>query len=196
MGKLPTHLPRPTSLLCHRPRTSISITSSCSSSPLPYNASTPVQRTTLIQTRAATFVPRARRPYTFTQLIQLSDGSAYTVRTTSPAALVRSAKDTRNHALWLPSEKTLQNVELDEAGKLAAFRERFGRGFDIAAGPAAQEETAAAAADAAEENKAPVTPAQAKDDVFDMGDLISGYAALEPKKVFSDSKKGSRKKKN
>ncbi|KAK1593972.1 uncharacterized protein LY79DRAFT_513248 [Colletotrichum navitas] len=191
MGKLPTHLPRPTSLLCHRPRTSISIASSSSSSPLPYNASTPVQRTTLIQTRAATFVPRPRRPYTFTQLIQLSDGSTYTVRSTSPAALVRSAKDTRNHALWQPSEKSLQNVELDEAGKLAAFRERFGRGFDLAAGPAAEQETAAAADDAV-----PATAAEAKDDVFDMGDLISGYAALEPQKVLSDSKKGSRKKKN
>ncbi|KAK1982303.1 hypothetical protein LZ30DRAFT_547393, partial [Colletotrichum cereale] len=199
MGKLPTHLPRPTSLLCHRPRTSLS--SSSSSSPLPYNASTPAQRTSLTQTRAATFVPRPRRPYTFTQIIQLSDGSAYTVRSTSPAPLVRSAKDSRNHALWQPSDKSLKNVEVDEAGKLAAFRERFGRGFDLAAEPT-EEEIAAAAASAsasasasatggkdgasasasasAEETKAPAKPAEEEDDVFDMGDLISGYAAMQP----------------
>ncbi|KAK2039403.1 hypothetical protein LZ31DRAFT_558813 [Colletotrichum somersetense] len=219
MGKLPTHLPRPTSLLCHRPRTSVSIassSSSSSSSPLPYNASTPVQRTSLTQTRAATFVPRPRRPYTFTQLIQLSDGSAFTVRSTSPTTLVRSAKDSRNHPLWQPSEKSLQNVELDEAGKLAAFRERFGRGFDLAAAkPGEGEETTAAAASAADapaapavaeattiggkdgkaETKAPAQPAEAKDDPFDMGDLISGYAALQPQQKLSDSRRGNKKKK-
>lgn len=80
--------------------------------------------------RHATFVRRPRRPYTFTQLIQLSDGSSYTVRTTSPQALYKSAKDTRNTLLWNPSERSLKNVELDEAGKLAAFRDRFGRAFD------------------------------------------------------------------
>ena len=36
-----------------------------------------------------------------------------------------------NNLLWQPSNKALQSVELDEAGKLAAFRERFGRGWDI-----------------------------------------------------------------
>ncbi|GKT48917.1 54S ribosomal protein L36, mitochondrial [Colletotrichum spaethianum] len=192
MGKLPTHLPRPTSLLCHRPRTSLSITSS--SSPLPYNASTPVQRTSLTQTRAATFVPRPRRPYTFTQLVQLSDGSTYTVRSTSPAPLVRSAKDSRNHALWQPSDKSLKNVEVDEAGKLAAFRERFGRGFDLAAEPTEEEIAAAAAtaaaggkdgaaaAAAAAEKKAPAKPTE-EDDIFDMGDLISGYAAMQPQQA-------------
>ncbi|PTB63480.1 hypothetical protein BBK36DRAFT_1085204, partial [Trichoderma citrinoviride] len=103
--------------------------------------------------RHATFIPRPRRPYTFTQLVQLSDGSTYTARTTSPLPLYRAAKDTRNTLLWQPSEKSLRNVELDEAGKLAAFRERFGRVFDAAAAPAvggeaaqAEGETAAAAA--------------------------------------------------
>lgn len=32
--------------------------------------------------------------------------------------------------LWQPSDRTLRNVEVDEAGKLAAFRGRFGRGWD------------------------------------------------------------------
>ncbi|KAK1964387.1 hypothetical protein LY78DRAFT_146283 [Colletotrichum sublineola] len=200
MGKLPTHLPRPTSLLCHRPRTSISIASS-SSSPLPYNASTPVQRTSLTQTRAATFIPRPRRPYTFTQLIQLSDGSAYTVRSTSPTPLVRSAKDSRNHALWQPSDKSLKNVEVDEAGKLAAFRERFGRGFDIAAAPTEEETVAAASAaaasstggkegpDAAAATKAAAKPAAEEDDMFDMSDLISGYAAMQPQQAHNEPPK-------
>lgn len=83
-----------------------------------------------VSVRRATLIPRPRRPYSFTQLVQLSDGSTYTMRTTSPAAIYRATKDTRNNLLWQPSEKALRNVELDEAGKLAAFRERFGSGYD------------------------------------------------------------------
>jgi hypothetical protein len=81
----------------------------------------------------------------FTQLVQLSDGSTFTVRTTSPAALYKSDKDTRNHMLWQPSEKSLKNVEVDEAGKLAAFRERFGNAWNLE-GPNAPVQQAAAAA--------------------------------------------------
>jgi len=99
-------------------------------------------------------VPRHRRPYQFTQLVQLSDGSTFTVRTTSPQALYRSAKDSRNHILWQPSDKSLRNVEVDEAGKLAAFRERFGRGWDMAEGPAAAAAASDAAAGAAAEEPA------------------------------------------
>lgn len=97
------------------------------------------------QARHATFIARPRRPYTFTQLVQLSDGSTYTMRTTSPQPLYRAAKDTRNTLLWQPSEKALRSLELDEAGKLAAFRERFGRAFDAAAEPAADGAAPAAA---------------------------------------------------
>jgi hypothetical protein len=42
----------------------------------------------------------------------------------------RSTRDTRNAPLWNPSSKELLNVEEDEAGRLAGFRARFGRGFD------------------------------------------------------------------
>jgi hypothetical protein len=131
-----------------------------------------------------------RRPYTFTQLVQLSDGSTYTVRTTSPQPLYRSQKDTRNHALWQPSDKSLRNVEVDEAGKLAAFRERFGRSWDLREGgvadAAADADAAATAAEdskqdasaskaAASEDKAGA--AQKETEQFDiLGDLISGYA--------------------
>ncbi|PHH74804.1 hypothetical protein CDD82_4757 [Ophiocordyceps australis] len=81
--------------------------------------------------RHATLIPRARRPYSFTQLVRLSDGSTYTVRTTSPLALYRSTKDTCNTPLWQPSDFAMKNIEQDEAGKLAMFRQRFGHGFDL-----------------------------------------------------------------
>ncbi|USP73396.1 uncharacterized protein yc1106_00670 [Curvularia clavata] len=82
------------------------------------------------QVRHATLLRRPKRPYTFTQLITLSDGSAFTVRTTNPQPVYKSAKDIRNSPLWNPSSQKLLNVEEDEAGKLAAFRAKFGRGWD------------------------------------------------------------------
>ena len=85
------------------------------------------------QIRHATFIPRPKRPYVFTQLITLSDGSTFTHRTTSPQAVYRSIKDTKNTALWNPSNQKLMNAEDDYAGRLRKFRERFGRGFDVAA---------------------------------------------------------------
>lgn len=41
--------------------------------------------------------------------------------------------------MWNPSSQKLLNIEEDEAGRLARFRERFGRGWD-AESTAAQEE--------------------------------------------------------
>lgn len=82
------------------------------------------------QCRHATLLRRPQRPYTFTQLVTLSDGSTYTQRTTSPMPVYRSTRDTRNSLLWNPSSSKLMNVEEDEAGRLAAFRARFGRRFD------------------------------------------------------------------
>jgi len=87
-----------------------------------------IQQTT--QVRHATLLRRPKRPYTFTQLITLSDGSSFTVRTTNPQPVYKSAKDIRNSPLWNPSSQKLLNVEEDEAGKLAAFRAKFGRGWD------------------------------------------------------------------
>lgn len=85
------------------------------------------------QTRNATLIKRPKRPYTFTQLITLSDGSTFLHRTTSPEAVYRSTKDSKNNALWNPSSQKLLNVEEDEAGRLARFRSRFGRGWDTEA---------------------------------------------------------------
>jgi len=39
--------------------------------------------------------------------------------------------------MWNPSLKELRDVEEDEAGRLARFRERFGRGFDADSGAGA-----------------------------------------------------------
>lgn len=128
------------------------------------------------QVRHANFIARPRRPYTFTQLVTLSDGSAYTMRTTSPMPIYRAAKDTRNTLLWQPSEKSLKNVELDEAGRLAAFRERFGRGFDAA-----------------------TTEEATKGGETDGGyaDLITGYAPAQDAATMKDSgpKKAPKKRK-
>ncbi|KAL1800128.1 mitochondrial 54S ribosomal protein bL31m [Alternaria dauci] len=87
-----------------------------------------VQQTT--QVRHATLLRRPKRPYTFTQLITLSDGSSFTLRTTNPQPVYKSAKDIRNSPLWNPSSQKLLNVEEDEAGRLASFRTKFGRAWD------------------------------------------------------------------
>lgn len=95
--------------------------------PSPTNAST----TYICQScRHARLIKRPKRPYTFTQLVTLSDGSAFTMRTTSPIPVYRSTRDTRNSALWNPTSRELLNVEDDESGRLASFRARFGTSFD------------------------------------------------------------------
>jgi len=86
------------------------------------------------QVRHASLLRRPHRPYTFTQLLTLSDGSTFTHRTTSPAPIYRSTRDARNTPLWNPSNAKLANVEEDEAGRLKAFRRRFGRGWDAEEG--------------------------------------------------------------
>lgn len=115
------------------------------------------------QIRHASLLRRPRRPYTFTQLITLSDGSTFTHRTTSPAPIYRSIKDTRNNPLWNPSSQKLLNIEEDEAGRLKRFRQRFGRGFDAAA--------AALDAEAGEEE---IEAARVREEESLM-DMIGGY---------------------
>ncbi|PSK54023.1 54S ribosomal protein L36, mitochondrial [Elsinoe australis] len=82
------------------------------------------------QVRHATLLKRPKRPWTFTQMVTLSDGSTFLHRTTSPQPIYRSTKDVKNTPLWNPSSQKLANIEEDEAGRLARFRERFGRGWD------------------------------------------------------------------
>lgn len=118
------------------------------------------------------------------------------MRTTSPLALYKSTKDTRNHVLWQPSDKSLRNVEVDEAGKLAAFRGRFGRGWDAEKPDAAPEGGASGtglealeAASAAEEGevggkkdkavKEEGRPAAKAPPIDALTDLISSYSAVQ-----------------
>ncbi|KAJ5544654.1 hypothetical protein N7535_006953 [Penicillium sp. DV-2018c] len=147
------------------------------------------------QCRHATLLRRPKRPYTFTQLITLSDGSTFTHRTTSPAAIYRSTRDTRNSLLWNPSSSKLMNVEDDEAGRLAAFRARFGRSFD-ANTPVVDAEAAAkdpaAALKAEEDAKKQATADQDEED--NLLDLISAFGQNEAppppeKKSFKPGKK-------
>jgi hypothetical protein len=147
------------------------------------------------QCRHATLLRRPKRPYTFTQLITLSDGSTFTHRTTSPAPIYRSTRDTRNSLLWNPSSSKLMNVEDDEAGRLAAFRARFGRSFD-ANTPVVEAEAAAKDPAAAKKAEADAK-AQAKADQEEednLLDLISAFGQNEAppppeKKVTKPGKK-------
>ncbi|KAL4913377.1 hypothetical protein BDW62DRAFT_192683 [Aspergillus aurantiobrunneus] len=135
------------------------------------------QSTTFIctQCRHATLLPRPKRPYTFTQLITLSDGSTFTHRTTSPLPVYRSTRDTRNSLLWNPSSSKLKGVEDDEAGRLAAFRAKFGRGWDS---NALTEEGSADAKKGSEEAKnAAAADAEEEDD--NLLDLISSFGQDE-----------------
>lgn len=101
--------------------------------------------------RGAHLIRRPKRPYTFTQLVTLSDGSAFTMRTTSPHPVYRSTRDTRNAPLWNPSSKELTSVEDDEAGRLASFRARYGRLFDASKADDDMVEEAPPAGDALQE---------------------------------------------
>ncbi|KAI3325174.1 hypothetical protein HD806DRAFT_468105 [Xylariaceae sp. AK1471] len=155
--------------------------------------------------RAATLIKRPRRPYTFTQLVQLSDGSTYTMRTSSPLGLYKSTKDARNHVLWNPNEKSLQNVEVDEAGKLAAFRERFGRGWDAEAPAVEGAETAeattlatkggSATIEKGKKEGAPAAPAKDMGSGDALADLIAGYAVGMPELPMKSPPPGAGKKK-
>ncbi|KAL4941570.1 hypothetical protein BDV06DRAFT_179171 [Aspergillus oleicola] len=134
------------------------------------------------QCRHATLLRRPKRPYTFTQLITLSDGSTFTHRTSSPLPVYRSTRDTRNSLLWNPSSSKLRNVEDDEAGRLAAFRAKFGRGWDAAPAPSSasvgvKEDGKVGEREKEEARKAAAKEAEEEDD--NLLDLISSYGQEE-----------------
>ncbi|KZF25036.1 hypothetical protein L228DRAFT_243817 [Xylona heveae TC161] len=119
------------------------------------------------QCRHASLIRRPKRPYTFTQLVTLTDGSTFLQRTTSPQPVYKTTKDTRNNPLWNPSSQKLLNVEEDEAGRLRAFRRRFGRGWDAEA----VDEAAGEEVREGEEHLAKGT----EEEEDSLLDLISGY---------------------
>ncbi|KAK8097033.1 hypothetical protein PG999_012977 [Apiospora kogelbergensis] len=179
--RLPTALPR-------RPTTStLSTFNTLAPQTTSSNIIPTLQQT---QTRNARLIKRPKRPYAFTQVIQLSDGSTFTMRTASPHSLVKSTKDTRNHVMWNPSEKSLKNIEVDEAGKLAAFRERYGRGWDAQApkpelGAEGAEDAEAMASKKGGDKKDAKAVETSFEDKFNstydpLGDLISQYAVGAP----------------
>lgn len=181
MAKLPTTL-LPRTL----PRsTSSTILSSSTSRPTLIASNARIQPPTQ-QVRHATEIVRPKKPFTWTQVVQLSDGSTYTTRTTSPLSLYRSSKDTRNHLKWQPTESSLQNVEVDEAGKLASFRGRFGAGYDLpvqASEKTEGEDTGSKKAAAGkkgkkEEEEVVVEEVQEEEDSF--SSLLSSYVVDQP----------------
>ena len=129
-------------------------------------------------TPQARLIRRPKRPYTFTQLIQLTDGSTYTHRTTSPLPLYKAVKDSRNNGMWQPTDRRLMNVEVDEAGKLALFRARFGRGFDFVGAQGEGDGLEGKKAGEAEEQREGVEGEGEQEE--DLSDLISGYASEVP----------------
>jgi len=83
--------------------------------------------------------------------------------------------------MWQPSMQSLKNVEDDEAGRLRAFREKFGRGWDADA--TGSEESDSAAGRDGEEGE--------EDSLMD---LISGYATSDdPAMRWEKSTTGSTK---
>ncbi|PYH84499.1 putative 50S ribosomal protein L36 [Aspergillus uvarum CBS 121591] len=126
------------------------------------------------QCRHATLLRRPKRPYQFTQLITMSDGSTFTHRTSSPLPIYRSTRDTRNSVMWNPSSSRLASLEKDEAGRLAAFRAKFGRGFDTNAVAAVSEADKKAEAEAAQ-----AAQAEAEEEDDNLLDLISSFGQQE-----------------
>ncbi|KAI1390521.1 uncharacterized protein F4822DRAFT_153059 [Hypoxylon trugodes] len=167
--RLPNALPR-------RPTTSTLTHHASISIPTAKPSHTPLSHT---PSRAATLIRRPRRPYSFTQLVQQTDGSTYTQRTTSPIGLYKSTKDSRNHILWQPNDRSLKNVEVDEAGKLAAFRNKFGRGWDAERTVSAEEE-AEVKGEEGKKGDAEAKTRDAQSAGYDaLSDLISTYSASQ-----------------
>ncbi|KAG4304522.1 hypothetical protein PORY_001915 [Pneumocystis oryctolagi] len=69
-------------------------------------------------------------PLKFQQTVVLSDGSTFTISTTSPKPIIWITKDQRNHPLWNPEKKRLID-ESDNEGRLKKFKQRFGTNYDL-----------------------------------------------------------------
>lgn len=83
-----------------------------------------MQRTlTRLATAKAQVLPPPTIPH-FEQKVQLSDGSTISMFTTSPRSVIKSSKDTGNHAVWNPQSVKLTTE--DESGRLTRFAKRFG----------------------------------------------------------------------
>lgn len=77
---------------------------------------------TLIKPAPGRSRPIYRTSPKFSQAIQLSDGSSFFVKSTSPRWLVALTKDTRNMVMWNPR---LRNLRRD-SGPVLDFKTKFG----------------------------------------------------------------------
>eukprot|EP00842_Homolaphlyctis_polyrhiza_P005953 jgi/Hompol1/6359/HPOL_002109-RA len=68
-------------------------------------------------------------PVLFHQKIVHSDGSTFTLRSTSPRSVLQMTRDTRNHQLWNPSSLSVDDL----GGELRKFAERFSDIGDLGA---------------------------------------------------------------
>ncbi|KAG5437071.1 hypothetical protein PCANB_001192 [Pneumocystis canis] len=69
------------------------------------------------------------KPRKFQQMVVLSDGSTFTISTTSPKPIIWITKDQRNHPLWNPKEKR-EIDENDKEDRLTKFKQRFGTSYN------------------------------------------------------------------
>lgn len=136
------------------------------------------------QIRHATLIRRPKRPYTFTQLVTLSDGSTFTHRTTSPAPVYTSQKDSRNTPLWNPSLHKVLTADSDEAGRLKAFRDKFGQGWNASArgGKGPDGEELSVGVDGGHSGGQKGGKARSPQEGDNLLDLISGYGRAAEKK--------------
>ncbi|KAI8607425.1 hypothetical protein BC830DRAFT_1175333 [Chytriomyces sp. MP71] len=96
----------------------------------------------------------AAPPHFFVQRVVHSDGSSFHAKVTTPKAILRLTKDTRNHLLWNPSN----NMVDDRGGDLARFASRFG---DLSAFDHLAVSESVAAAPVQKKKAPPPAPAQA-----------------------------------
>jgi hypothetical protein len=78
--------------------------------------------------------------------------------------------------MWNPSSSKLKSVEDDEAGRLAAFRAKFGRNWDATAAP---EDSAAAGGDKDKEDARKAAQKEAEEEDDNLLDLISSFGQEE-----------------
>lgn len=60
--------------------------------------------------------------HTFNQIVLASDGSSFTIKTTSPRPLLTLTKDIKNSHLWIGGQAGLDST----SGALKKYQDRFG----------------------------------------------------------------------
>ncbi|KAJ3091324.1 hypothetical protein HK102_000967 [Quaeritorhiza haematococci] len=125
-------------------------------------------------------------PQLFYQTVVLSDGSSFTIRTTTPRPLLKMTKDTRNHPLWNPERR--QELD-DKSTELNRFARRFG-GLDLLTDSMTSGEGEAAARGAGSAD----VGLDADDFGFAMGEVPKAAPKATPPEVQQQpTKKGKKK---